>query len=226
MGAQSNSTEQLAASGEEPANPDARPRAAIPFEGLERLAILVENFEADAAIAELDKLSACSYSGEIDASLQRIYKMLRRFDYTGSAAETQKLLRMAQVGVSGEKPAAKKKILAVDDRPDVLNTVKAVLRDRYAVYAVTNHEAALKFLSGNKCDLILLDIEMPDMDGFSLLEIIRKMPGYRSTPVLFLTGNVSVENIKHSVSSGGNDFIKKPVDAQILLAKVGRHLAN
>lgn len=64
-----------------------------------------------------------------------------------------------------------KKILAIDDVPDVLTTVKSVLSKRYTVYGVTNHKAALKFLTSNQADLILLDIEMPDMDGFAMQKI-------------------------------------------------------
>ncbi len=107
--------------------------------------------------------------------------------------------------------------------PDVLSTVKAVLRNTYAVYGLINHMAALKFLTSNSADLILLDIEMPDMNGFALLGIIRKIRAYESMPVIFLTGNASVENIKKAHSAGSNDFAPKPLEAKVLL-KPAMHL--
>ena len=113
-----------------------------------------------------------------------------------------------------------KRILAIDDVPDVLSTIKAVLQDSYTVFGVTNGMSAMKFLANNTADLILLDIEMPDMDGFTLLRIIRQMENYKKTPVVFLTGNASVEYIRTAIENGGNDFVKKPFEVHVLKEKI------
>ncbi len=201
-----------------------RPKAPVRPELFEKLNILIENFEFDDAIALLRSLLGFRYNQVVDSLLIAVYKDLAKFDYEGSAAQAKRLIEATRETSAETGKAAKKKILAVDDMPDVLNTVKAVLKDDYAVYGVTNHMAALKFLTNNSADLILLDIEMPDMNGFALLGIIRKIKAYENTPVVFLTGNVSVENIKKAHSAGANDFMKKPIDAQVLLPKIAKHL--
>ncbi len=202
-----------------------RPQAPIKPELFEKLDILIENFEVDDALAMLRSLMAFTYNRSIDAALAAIYGSLAKFDYEKSSILIKRLIEVTKQAVADTGKTDKKRILAIDDVPDVLNTVKSVLKDNYAVYGVTNHMAALKFLTSNTADLILLDIEMPDMDGFALLGIIRKIKAYETTPVLFLTGNVSVENIKKAHGAGGNDFMKKPIDAQVLLAKIGKYLA-
>ena len=190
----------------------------------EKLYRLIENFEADEAIIAINKLMQSSYSAEIDTMLASIRTYLHRYDYAKSSAEANDLMRMIYSMQKPSESNAKKKILAVDDIPDVLNTIKSVLKNEYAVYGVTNHTAALKYLTHNTADLILLDIEMPDVNGFTLLGIIRKMEACKNTPVLFLTASASMENVKKSVLEGGNGFIKKPINAEFLLEKIRSHL--
>ncbi len=200
-----------------------RQKAPVKVESYERLCLLVENFETDAAIDMLNKLMLYSYTDEIDQGLNAAYNCLAAYDFGGANAAMKYVMKSVQ-SYESASGGQKKKILAIDDVPDVLHTVKSALKNNYTVYGVTNHMAALKFLMTNSADLILLDIEMPDMDGFALLEIIRKIKAYKTTPVMFLTGSVSIENIKRSVQVGGNDFIKKPIDIQILIAKIQKHI--
>ncbi len=199
-------------------------KAVAKSEPFEKLALLTENFEIDEAIVMLQSIMRFSYGDTIDPKLQGIMRHLENYDYDASAARIHEVIDTIAATERGAAKAEKKKILAIDDMPDVLNTVKSVLKDRYTVYGVANHMAALKFLTSNSADLILLDIEMPDMNGFALLSVIRKIEAYQKTPVLFLTGSVSVENIKKAVDAGGNDFIRKPVDVGILLAKIQSHI--
>ena len=201
-----------------------RPKASVTPEQFEKLNILVENFEMDDAMAMLRSLSSFTYGKEVDSLLAGMCMSLVKFDYGNAAAQSKRLLELARATTADAGKAANKKILAVDDVPDVLNTIKSVLKSDYAVYGVTNHMSALKFLTSNSADLILLDIEMPDMNGFALLGIIRKIKVYETTPVIFLTGNVSVENIRKAHSAGANDFIKKPVESKVLLEKIAKHL--
>lgn len=201
-----------------------RPKAPIKSEPFEKLGLLIENFEMDDALETLRSLMNFSYNDTIDQSLRSIYSYLSEYDFSASENGVQQLLDTINSMERDTDERPKMKILAIDDMPDVLNTIKSVLKNTYNVYGVTNHMAALKFLTSNSADLILLDIEMPDMNGFALLSIIRKIEVYKNTPVLFLTGSVSVENVKKSVEAGGNDFIKKPVDVSILLGKVQKHI--
>lgn len=191
------------------------------------LLALVERFEFDAALTEAKALLDFSYNEEIDNALKKISNCLSSFNYTDALTHAKNLASyVASLEKESGGKTLKKKILAIDDVPDVLNLLKTMLSDDYNVYCVTNHAAAIKFLSSNTPDLILLDIEMPQMDGFELLKVIRRMSSCKKIPVVFLTGNVSVENVKTSVELGGNDFIKKPVDYDILTSKLERHLKS
>ena len=203
-----------------------KPKAAIKPEPFEKLLLLIENFELDEALVMVKSMIKYSYDEKIDAILYNAHHSLSIFEYDKALNEIQAILKFVEHIERLEESTAKKKILAIDDVPDVLNTVKSILSEQYSVYGVTNHKSALRFLTGNSADLILLDIEMPDMDGFSLLSIIRKIKAYEKTPVLFLTGSISIENVKRSHESGANDFIRKPIDAAILHERISKHMSG
>ena len=80
-------------------------------------------------------------------------------------------------------------ILAVDDRPDNLFVLDKLLRDQYILHVATGGLQALDYLSaGGSADLILLDVMMPDLDGFEVCRQIKLAPDHREIPVIFLTG--------------------------------------
>ena len=204
-----------------------KPKSEIQPEPFEKLVMLIESFELDEALDMVKSLFKYSYDEKIDSTLADVHYSLSIFEYDEALKEMHAILDIVQkIDRREEAPVGKKKILAIDDVPDVLNTVKSILSDQYTVYGVTNHKSALKFLTSNSADLILLDIEMPDMDGFSLLSIIRKIGAYETTPVLFLTGSISIENVKRSYESGGNEFMRKPIDAALLNERVSKYLDN
>jgi CheY-like chemotaxis protein len=116
------------------------------------------------------------------------------------------------------------RILAIDDMPDVLTTIKVMLMYKYQIYGVTNAKAAFRFINQNKPDLILMDIEMPDINGIDLLGEIRRLPGCSELPIIFLTGEANMSNIKGALTSGGNDFIRKPVEKNMLISRIEKHL--
>ena len=117
-----------------------------------------------------------------------------------------------------------KKILAVDDMPEILTFIKNALNTHYKVFGVTNGKAAIKLLDVQDPDLFILDIDMPDMDGFELAEIIRSTADHAKKPLIFLTGNASRERILRAMQIGCNDFIVKPANHEMLLTKVGKYL--
>jgi CheY-like chemotaxis protein len=117
-----------------------------------------------------------------------------------------------------------KKVLAVDDRPEILSFVTGTLKNHYKVYGATSGEKALKVLEAQKCDLFILDIDMPGMNGYELAETLRKSDDYAKTPIIFLTGNSSRDRIMKAIEVGGNDFIVKPANYETLLAKASKFL--
>ncbi|MCL1863798.1 MAG: response regulator [Defluviitaleaceae bacterium] len=118
-----------------------------------------------------------------------------------------------------------KKILAVDDMPEILSFVNSALKNNYRVLAAPGGQAALKIMESQKPDLFILDIDMPGMDGFELAVRIRQMPDHAETPIIFLTGNSSREYINNATQCGGNEFIVKPATHDYLLTKVGNFLS-
>ena len=125
---------------------------------------------------------------------------------------------------SGAGASVKKQILAVDDMPDALATIRAILKTKYEVFTASQHMGALQVLAHKDPDLVLLDIDMPGKDGFELLKIIRRIRGYEKTPIFFISGSVSAENVRRARALGVTVFLKKPIDPQRLLGKLEQWL--
>ncbi len=113
-----------------------------------------------------------------------------------------------------------KHILVVDDNKTNLMTAKAALQEQYKVTAVLMGVQALKFLESNMCDLILLDIDMPQMDGFEVLACIKEMQLENEPPVLFLTANMEPAMLEQCITSGGMDVVLKPFVHKVLLSRI------
>lgn len=118
----------------------------------------------------------------------------------------------------------KYKILAVDDMADVLNAVKAVLKNDYEVFLLAKPKQVAKFLQSHSPDLFLIDIEMPEMDGYELLTFIKSIEKFKNTPVIFLTSNATIEYVKSALDLGISDFVKKPFKGDVLLNRIKHFL--
>lgn len=123
---------------------------------------------------------------------------------------------------SSEAVETKANILLVDDREDNLDVLEAILRDfgQNLVRARSGQEA-LRLLLDRDFALILLDVRMPDMDGFETAELIRKRQRSRHTPIIFITASDSTpDQLARGYSTGAVDFIFKPYMPEVLKAKV------
>jgi len=117
-------------------------------------------------------------------------------------------------------------ILAVDDNPSELKSIYHFLETRYNVYTLPESDKLISLLDMITPDLFLLDCQMPIIDGFELVPIIRKIPLYEETPIIFVTSAGSIDNISVAMHLGAADFIVKPVNREILLEKVSLHLKS
>lgn len=117
-----------------------------------------------------------------------------------------------------------KSILIVDDNKLNLAAARQVLSDTYRVIPVMKGQQALTYLESGECDIILLDINMPEMDGFEVLKKIRETERCRSIPVIFLTADDDVETETRCFNEGAVDFIAKPFVPEVMLSRVGRAL--
>jgi len=118
----------------------------------------------------------------------------------------------------------KQMILMVDDDPVNLKRAQMILGKEYRIAAATSGAQALVFLQRNVPDLILLDIKMPGMDGFEVMEKIHSMEEPSKVPIIFLTGDTDAVTEAKCLSMGAVDFIGKPFVPQVLLGRVKRTL--
>jgi len=116
-------------------------------------------------------------------------------------------------------------ILYVEDNVDNRTLVSRILMvEGYNLIEAVNATEALKILEATKPDLILMDINMPDMDGYTLTGKIKKMPGLESIPVIALTANVMRGDREKSLEAGCDGYIEKPVDIDLLPEQIQRFL--
>ena len=116
-------------------------------------------------------------------------------------------------------------ILVVDDSPDNLSLMSGLLKDKYKVKLAINGEKALKIaLAPDKPDLILLDIMMPGISGYEVCKILKDDPDTQDIPVIFLTAMIGTEDEKRGLELGAADFITKPVNPPIVMARVAMQL--
>ncbi|WP_448553392.1 HD-GYP domain-containing protein [Thalassotalea montiporae] len=117
-------------------------------------------------------------------------------------------------------------ILVVDDNPDNIDVLSGILRPQYKVKASVSGKLALRIAGGKqKPDLILLDIMMPEMDGYQVCEQLKANPITRDIPVIFVTAKSEAEDERRGFELGAVDYITKPVSMPIVLARIRTHLA-
>lgn len=117
-------------------------------------------------------------------------------------------------------------ILVVDDAPANLSLISRLLCDSYTVKAVNHGSKALKIASEEPPNLILLDIMMPDMDGYEVCRRLKADPLTRNIPVIFLTSKGDPESEQLGMDLGAVDYVTRPISPPILLSRVKVHLVN
>lgn len=117
-------------------------------------------------------------------------------------------------------------ILVVDDDSSNLMLAQKILGKQYRIAAANSGSAAFRYLEKHRPDLILLDINMPEMNGFETLDRIKKNKEYTNIPVIFLTADKSVETETKCFQAGAVDFVGKPFVPDILLSRVNRTLES
>jgi putative two-component system response regulator len=116
-------------------------------------------------------------------------------------------------------------VLIVDDAPDNLMLIKMLLQGKYRVKLALNGEIALRAAEQQPLpDLILLDVMMPDMDGYQVCRQLKANPVTSNIPVLFLTAKNHLEDQRRGFQEGALDYVTKPIDPEVLQARVATHL--
>ena len=123
-------------------------------------------------------------------------------------------------------PLEKPTILVVDDTPENLTMMSFLLKDRYKVKVANHGQKALRIAASEpQPDLILLDIMMPEMDGYEVCRQLQQDPQTRNIPIIFLTAKSSVEDEEFGLGLGAVDYITKPISPPVVLARVKTHLS-
>jgi len=120
---------------------------------------------------------------------------------------------------------SEKTILVVDDTELNIEILMELLGDKYDMLGATNGEDALEMVAEEKVDLILLDIMMPDMDGYEVCKRLKANPETADIPVIFITAKTDEDSIELAYEVGGVDYITKPFRAREVLSRIANHLA-
>jgi putative two-component system response regulator len=118
----------------------------------------------------------------------------------------------------------RKKIVVVDDNPENLNALKNTLKETYMVYPNLSAQDMFELLEHVRPDLILMDVEMPGMNGYEAIKKLKSGDKYREIPVIFLTSMSGEESKKEGMQLGAVDYIEKPFVTPVLLERIKKHL--
>ena len=123
-------------------------------------------------------------------------------------------------------PSKNATILCIEDSPDNRLLVRRVLEaEGYRFVEAGDARSALELIAAHIPDLILMDINMPDMDGYTLTARLRSMPQTKYIPILALTANVMRGDCERSLAAGCDGYIQKPIDVDKLPNQISQFLA-
>lgn len=131
----------------------------------------------------------------------------------------------ARTGDATPAPSEKRTVLVVDDRPENIDLLCDVLSPLYAVRVATNGQLALKLAATAPMpDVILLDVMMPGMDGYEVCAKLKASAATRTIPVIFITAKNETQSVARGFELGAADYVTKPFDPMIVLARVRTHI--
>lgn len=119
----------------------------------------------------------------------------------------------------------KKKVLLVDDEPNNLQLLRLILKDDYQLIFAHNGQKALEAATSHHPDLVLLDVMMPDLDGYEVCRRLKADPHTSEIPVIFVTAMNEVQDEARGFDVGAVDYIQKPVSPPIVARRVQTHLS-
>ena len=143
-------------------------------------------------------------------------------DGQNNESSLQKLLEQ----LDNEEANRKLSILVVDDSPVILRSVSSLLGNDYKVYTLPDPTQIEKFLQKTTPELFLLDYQMPEINGFDLIPIIRGFAEHAETPIVFLTSAGTIEHVSAARALGASAFVVKPFDPDILRETIAKHIVR
>jgi CheY-like chemotaxis protein len=120
-----------------------------------------------------------------------------------------------------------KRILVAEDRPGSLELIRTVLESAgYEVVEAMDGQEAVEKASGNSVDLLLLDLQMPKIDGFGVLAHLRKDPRFATTPIVAFTASAMQGDRERALAAGFSSYIAKPIDLAALRSEMERLIGS
>ena len=124
-----------------------------------------------------------------------------------------------------DNPIQKKTILIVDDKSDNIAVLAAILKENYRLKVASNGKRALELMSTeSKPDLVLLDIIMPEMDGYEVCKQLKSNPLTKDIPIIFTTALGDPKDEEKGLQLGAEDFIGKPYSPAIISKRIATHI--
>ena len=185
-----------------------------------KLKLLIEESDSEAVdfLASVREQVVASCPSE---DLNRVETALKAYDFP-AALRSLKLLLGHREGLEIQNMST---ILIVDDEPDNIALLSAALKGTFRTkVAITGENALDLVLRGDAPDLILLDIIMPDMDGYEVCRRLKLDPKTADIPVIFLTAKSDTQDEREGLELGAVDYITKPLSLPIVLARINTHL--
>lgn len=184
----------------------------------ENIQKFVITYRAEAAM-RAETASQTSSDAPVDSTVDVLAKIDAEIEMMAKGISSKASSAFSAVPREPEQPW-RPRILIIDDATIVHKTLKGHLDDEYEVATAINGKIALRFLQTKEVSLILLDYEMPDMNGPSVLKKLREDPYLAKIPVVFLTGINDMEKIKHALSLKPQGYLLKPINKELLLEKI------
>jgi DNA-binding response OmpR family regulator len=126
--------------------------------------------------------------------------------------------------MSENKDIEKKLIILVDDNPATLQSGMNILSVKYRVATAPSAVKLFELLETNEPNVILLDIDMPEVDGYQVIKVLKFRPDTKSIPVIFLTGKTDPEDELKGLNLGAADYIRKPLHPGLLVKRIEMYL--
>ena len=141
---------------------------------------------------------------------------------TDSQADTVQKKSNLEQSNQNITPSVQCTFLYIEDNQANLNLVNKILQQRpsYNLITAIHPEQGIELARQKKPDLILLDINLPDMDGYQVMEKLKAMPETKSIPVIAVTANAMSSDIEHSMSLGFRDYVTKPINVITFLQAI------
>ena len=174
-------------------------------------------------------------AGLPDKELKQLNTLLKNFDYAAAHKAIQSLSARNGIDLTPDSrveelsPTVKVPVmgtvLVIDDTPHNVSLLSAALKDDYTVKVATSGKEGIEICNTMPVDIVLLDVMMPEMDGFEACRQLKKNPLTKDIPVIFVTAMGDIDDESMGFACGAVDYITKPIRAAVVKSRVKTHLA-